>query len=102
MYIVFTTVSNQEAGENLAEKIVSNKLAACVQIIPKMTSVYLWEGELKKETEHLLLIKTLDSAYKELKDFISENHEYKVPEIIAVESDKISEDYFSWMSGCFS
>ena len=92
MYIVFTTVSNQEAGENLAEKIVSNKLAACVQIIPKMTSVYLWEGELKKETEHLLLIKTLDSAYKELKDFIeiarNTNKKYPKPQKIIIKKGK--------------
>jgi len=102
MYVVFTTVASQETGENLAEKIVLNKLAACVQILPKMTSVYLWEGAVKKEPEHLLLIKTLDTSYKELKEFIIENHDYDVPEIIAFESEKISEDYFSWLTDSLS
>ncbi|NNF00131.1 MAG: divalent-cation tolerance protein CutA [Pyrinomonadaceae bacterium] len=98
MYIVFTTVSDLAEGESLAEKIVTEKVAACVQILPKMTSVYVWKGELKNEPEHLLLIKTLENNYDELEELIKENHSYDVPEIIAVESEEVADGYFKWMS----
>lgn len=97
MLIVFTTIANAEESENLAKKIVEAKLAACVQILPPMKSVYMWKGELQTDSEHLLLIKTLEDKFPELEKFIQENHSYDVPEIVAVSSEKVSVDYLSWM-----
>jgi len=97
MLIILTTISNKAAGEVLAEKIVEAKLAACVQILPEMTSVYVWEGKVQKEHEHLLLIKTLPVKYAELEAFITANHSYDVPEIVAIEAERVSEPYLAWM-----
>ena len=96
--IVFTTVANRDAGELLARKIVEARLAACVQVLPQMTSVYIWEGKVHSEPEHLLLIKTLPGHYEQLREFIIANHSYDVPEIIAVQSDKVSGRYLSWIN----
>jgi len=70
MLIVLTTTSTPDEAAFLSEKIVEARLAACVQILPQMTSVYVWEGKVQKENEHLLLIKTLPEKWEELRDFI--------------------------------
>lgn len=98
MLIVMTTVADAAAGGKLAEKIVGAKLAACVQILPEMRSVYYWEGRIQIEAEHLLLIKTLDENYAELEVFIRSNHPYEVPEITAIAAEKVSESYLGWIS----
>lgn len=97
MLIVFTTTPNSEEAETLARKIVEAKLAACVQVLPEMKSFYFWENEVRKDSENLLLIKTSEEKYDELENFIKANHSYDVPEIVAVSSEKVSEDYLNWM-----
>ncbi|CAN5253400.1 divalent-cation tolerance protein CutA [soil metagenome] len=97
MIVVLTTMPNIEEAESLAEKIVAEKLAACVQVLPPMTSVYFWEGEVRKEPEHLLLIKTFSSKFAELEKFIQTNHSYDVPEIVALKSSEVSESYLDWI-----
>ncbi len=95
--VVLTTVANQEAGETLARKIVEAKMAACVQILPPMKSVYFWQGEIQIDSEYLLLIKTLAGKYDELEKFIQSNHSYDVPEIAALAAERVSENYHSWL-----
>ncbi len=97
MLIIFTTLPNIVEAESLAEKIISEKLAACVQILPQMTSFYIWEGEMQREAEHLLLIKTLPEKYDELEQFITANHSYDTPEIIAIDAERVSGPYLEWM-----
>jgi len=97
MLIVMTTVADAAAGGELAEKIVGARLAACVQVLPQMRSVYYWEGEVRNEPEHLLFIKTLDEKYPALESFIKSNHPYEVPEITAIFAAEISEAYLAWM-----
>jgi periplasmic divalent cation tolerance protein len=99
MIVVLTTAPSREVAERLAELVVGERLAACVQVLPEMTSIYFWEGSLQKEHEHLLLIKTLETKFDKLSDFIHENHEYDVPEIVAVQAKDISEDYSNWLAG---
>jgi len=70
MLIVLTTTPNADEAASLARGIVEAKLAACVQILPKMTSVYFWEGKVQSEPEHLLLIKTLEEKFDALSEFI--------------------------------
>ena len=98
MFIVLTTTPNYEEADRMAHSIVENKLAACVQILPKMTSVYFWEGKIQKEPELLLMIKTLEEKFDELSEFIRKNHSYDVPEIVAIESEKLSGDYLKWLT----
>lgn len=95
--VVLTTTPNIQEAEGLAEKIVDAKLAACVQVLPEMRSFYFWEGAVQREPEHLLLIKTLPEKFDALKSFILENHSYDVPEIVALEAERVSESYLAWL-----
>ena len=95
--VVLTTVSNDAEAEDLARKIVESKLAACVQILPPMKSVYYWESAIQVDSEHLLLIKTLREKFDELAKFIQTNHGYDTPEIIALEASAVAENYLDWM-----
>ena len=97
MRIVLTTVPDPATGEKLADGLVRSGLAACVQVMPMMTSVYVWEGKVQKEGEHLLLIKTLPEKWEQLRTFISANHPYDVPEIVAIDADKVLDPYLAWM-----
>jgi len=97
MLVILTTTPNAEEAESLAEKIVGAKLAVCAQILPEMKSFYFWEGEIQKEPEHLLLIKTLPEKFEELEEFIQANHSYDVPEIVALPAEIVSESYLDWM-----
>lgn len=97
MIIVFTTAPDRALANELADKIVRAKLAACVQILPQMTSVYYWEGDVQRDEEHLLLIKTSAEKYADLEGFIKENHTYDVPEIAAIETEKVSRQYREWL-----
>lgn len=92
-----TTVPDQEEGESLAEKIVDRRLAACVQMLPEMRSFYIWEGTVQREPEHLLLIKTEMEKWDALCEFINENHTYTVPEIVAIEAERVSGPYSEWI-----
>ena len=98
MIIVLTTVPNIEEAESLARKIVEAKLAACVQILPTIKSVYFWEGAVQTDSEHLLLIKTLEEKFYELEKIIQANHSYDVPEIVALSAAKVSKSYLDWMN----
>jgi periplasmic divalent cation tolerance protein len=93
-----TTAPDKAEAEKLAGSIIEEKLAACVQILPQMTSVYFWDGKVKNEPEHLLLIKTLEERFDELSEFIRANHSYEVPEIVAIEAENVSEAYLNWLS----
>ena len=98
MLVVLTTVESAGEADSLARAIVESKLAACVQILPKTTSVYFWEGKVQTEPEHLLLIKTLEEKFDALSEFLQKNHSYDVPEIVAIPAEKISEDYRDWVT----
>ncbi len=97
MRIILTTTPTAYEAEILAEKIIEAKLAACVQILPQMTSVYVWQGKVQKEGEHLMLIKTLPEKWEELGDFITANHSYDIPEIVAIDTKQVSESYLAWV-----
>ena len=102
MLIVLTTVPDIAQAEQLAEAIINANLAACVQILPPMTSVYIWDGKVCREAEHLMLIKTLPAKYEELEAHITNHHSYEVPEIVAIETAKISEPYLQWIQQVMS
>ena len=97
MIVVFTTTPDTTEADRRARLIVGEKLAACVQILPKMTSVYFWEGKIHTEPEHLLLIKTLEDKFDSLSAFIRQHHSYDVPEIVAIDAEKVSGDYLKWL-----
>ncbi len=94
--VVQTTLESFEQAKELAQKIISNALGACVQIMP-ITSFYQWEGKLEEASEVLLQIKTKASLFKKLEAFIKENHPYEVPEIIALPIVHLLKDYAKWI-----
>lgn len=100
MLVVLTTTSDSDEAESLAQKLVDEQLAACVQVLPQISSFYWWEDEVRTSNEYLLLIKTTSDLYKRLEAFLLENHSYEVPEIIALEAREVSESYSSWAAAC--
>lgn len=94
--IVITTVKSKKDAEELAEKIVSAKLGACVQI-SEIKSYYSWKGNLEKSGEFKLMIKTMDKKYNLLKEFIIKNSKYDLPQIIAINIEKGYDKYLNWV-----
>jgi len=99
MLVVLTTTPTKSEADILAGKIIEARLAACVQILPQMTSVYEWNGNVHREGEHLLLIKTPSERWDELSAFISANHSYETPEIVGIEAEKVAGPYLDWING---
>ncbi len=97
MYItVFCTVPGKEKTEEIAKKIVKEKLGACVNYF-KVNSVFEWKGKIEKEEEYLLIIKTKEEKFEELENFIKKIHPYEVPEIISLKIEKGNMDYLKWI-----
>jgi periplasmic divalent cation tolerance protein len=97
--IVFVTVPSRDTGERLADALVSEQLAACVNIVGPIRSIYRWQGEICRDDEHLLLIKTTRPRYAALEARVQELHPYDVPEIIAVAVEAGSAVYLEWVRG---
>lgn len=96
--VTLCTVPDRETGENLAQTLVEERLAACVNLVPGVTSTYRWQGKLEKAQECLLLIKTDAGHFAALKDRIKALHPYDLPEIIAVPVNHGDADYLNWLS----
>jgi len=95
--VVMTTTETQADGERLAQVLVEGNLAACVQVLPQMTSVYRWQGQIEYAKENLLLIKTTRSAYPGVEAALKRAHHYQTPEIVALTVEAGSPDYLSWL-----
>ena len=95
--IVITTFSSEKEAEAVIEKVIREKLAACVQSMP-ITSTYYWDGDVQKDNEVLVLFKTKESLYCEIKRTILEEHKYETPELVRVNIDDGYEDYLSWIN----
>ena len=95
--IAFVTVPNKEVGEAIAGGLVSSKLAACVNIIPGVTSVYEWEGKIEKDSELILKIKTRTSRIPELTEFVKSKHPYDVCEVITTSIESGNQQYLDWL-----
>ena len=96
--IVFMTASNGEEAARLADMLVGAHLAACVQILPEMESVYRWQGKIERQSEILLLAKTTRAKFAELEREVRALHSYDTPEIIAVSIEMGSAPYLDWLN----
>ncbi|MDH5758748.1 MAG: divalent-cation tolerance protein CutA [Gemmatimonadota bacterium] len=96
---VLVTAPGREEAETLACALVEGRLAACVSLVPSITSVYRWEGEVRREEEVLLVIKTTDECVPALCDRVHELHPYDVPEVVALPVTAGSERYLAWVAG---
>ena len=95
--VVIMTASNGEEAARLADMLVGAHLAACVQILPEMESVYRWQGKVERAPEILLLAKTTRSKFDELEREVRALHSYDTPEIIAVPVVAGSAPYLEWI-----
>jgi periplasmic divalent cation tolerance protein len=96
--IVLITAPSVEVGKQIASSLVERKLAACVNIIPSMLSIYRWEGEIATEEEVLLVVKSRGDIFEsQLIEAVQELHPYEVPEIIALPIWKGVKNYLDWI-----
>jgi len=98
--IVLCTCPDQDTGKSIAESVVNEGLAACINILPGLTSIYRWQGELQTGTEVLLMIKTLQTQYPKVEKALKALHPYELPEIIAVPITAGFTPYLNWITEC--
>jgi periplasmic divalent cation tolerance protein len=98
--LCLVTIDDQDKAIEISRRLVEKQLVACVNIIPKITSVYLWKGEVCEDTERLLIMKTALEMYPKLEDTVKELHPYEVPEVIAFAIDKGLPEYLDWIVEC--
>ena len=97
--VVFcTTPEDEKIAKKLADLIIKEKLAACVNTIKSVNSSFIWQNQIDNENENLLIIKTVSSKYKELEKSILQNHPYDCPEIIAIPIVNGSAEYLKWIN----
>jgi periplasmic divalent cation tolerance protein len=98
--LALCTCPDRATADRLASALVDEQLAACVNILPGATSVYRWEGRIERESEALLLIKTVAERFDALQERLALLHPYEVPEIIATPITAGLPAYLSWISAC--
>jgi len=95
--VVFSTVAKAEDAERIARALVEQRLAACVNVVPGLVSLYRWKGELQRDEERLLVIKTRRERYAALQQALQSLHPYELPEIVALPVEAGSPAYLAWI-----
>ena len=95
--VVLTTCGSREEGEQIARALVEKRLAACVNVMPEVESVYQWQGKIETSREWLLLIKTTAGSVGSLRDAMHELHSYDVPEFLVLAVEDGSDAYLEWI-----
>jgi periplasmic divalent cation tolerance protein len=95
--LVLTTVARAEDAERIAEALVERRLAACVNVLPGVRSIYRWKGAVERDEERLLVVKTRADRFDALRDAILTLHPYEVPEVVAVPIEAGSPGYLRWL-----
>jgi periplasmic divalent cation tolerance protein len=96
--IILTTAGSQEEAGKIAHALVERRLAACVNIVPQIESVYRWQGKVETVQEWLLLIKTQAELYERVRDALKELHSYDLPECVMLEVTAGSQEYLDWIA----
>jgi periplasmic divalent cation tolerance protein len=95
--IVLTTAGSADEARKIAQALVERRLAACVNLVPQIESIYRWENKIERATEWILVIKTQASAFERLRDAIKELHSYRLPECVMLHVDAGSQEYLAWI-----
>ncbi len=98
--MIFCTCPDFDTANRIARHLVTARLAACINILPAVTSVYEWQGEIETAQEQLLLIKSSQPHYAKIEAEIKTLHPYEVPEIIALNIEKGLPAYLKWINSC--
>ncbi len=96
-YYVVLITTPADKGKDIAEYIIKEKLGACVNIVSEVSSIYWWKGNIERDKESLLVIKTSGNKLRDLIDKVKSVHPYTVPEIIALPIEVGNEDYLRWI-----
>ena len=96
--IVLTTAGSEEEAQKIARALVEQRLAACVNIVPRITSIYRWHGKVEEGGEWLLLVKTTAGAFDGVRSAIAELHSYDVPECVCLVIEDGSSHYLQWIA----
>ncbi|SRR6266536_2506781 len=91
------TAASADEAARIADVLVNSRLAACVQVLPDMQSIYLWKSEVQREREVLIIVKTTSAKFDDLQSQVRAMHSYETPEIIALPIVAGSEDYLKWL-----
>jgi periplasmic divalent cation tolerance protein len=94
--VVMTSLDSEAAAESLAQRLLEAQLAACVQLMP-VKSFYVWQGQSRRESEYLLLVKTRAAMYPQVEAFILAHHPYETPEILQLPVTAGSSAYLQWL-----
>ena len=95
--IVFVTVPSGEDASRIGEALVSERLAACVNVVPGIESIYRWQGEVSRDAEWLLIIKTTSAHFEAMERRVKDLHAYTTPEVIGFKISQGSDDYLRWI-----
>lgn len=95
--IVLSTAGSEEEAQKIARHLVENHVAACVNIVPRIESMYRWEGKIESSRECLMVIKTVSGNFSAVRDAILELHSYDLPECISIAVDDGSAAYLEWV-----
>ena len=101
-YLMVFITTPVDKGEEIANLIIENKLGACVNVVREVSSVYWWKGNIEKDKEALLVVKTSFSKFGDLKEKVKDIHPYTVPEIVALPIVGGNEDYLNWIDESLS
>ena len=96
--VVLSTVPNDESAERIARTLVDEKLAACVNLLPPMTSIYRWKGSVERDTERQIVMKTTQQQVGALKKRLGELHSYELPEFLVLGVEAGDPAYLSWVA----
>ena len=96
--IILTTAGSQDEAGMIAHALVERRLAACVNIVPRIESVYRWQGKVETAEEWLLLIKTQAELFERVRDAVKELHSYELPECVMLEVSAGSKEYLHWIA----
>lgn len=97
LHVVLITTKDSAEAERIAKQLVEEKLAACVNVLPKISSTYRWRGKVVHASEALLLVKTSDEKLDGLIARVKELHSYEIPEILALPIERGSQEYLKWL-----
>ena len=96
--IVLSTASSEDEARKIALYLVEQRLAACVNIVPRIESIYRWKEKVESSQEWLLLVKTTDERFPAVRDAIRKLHSYDVPECIVLNIEDGTSDYLQWLA----
>ena len=98
MCVVLTTAGSNEEAKKIAHALVERRLTTCVNIVPRIESVYRWKDQIETAEEWLLLIKTRSDAFERVRDVIEELHSYELPECIMLQITEGDKAYLDWLA----